>query len=207
MNKTESFWDRAAAKYARSPIKDMEAYEKTLARVRANLKADDHVLEVGCGTGSTALLLADAVREITASDVSSAMIEIAKGKAADQKIANVTFVHATPFDDALGATAYDAVLAFNLLHLLEDLPAAIRRLRDLVGPGGLFISKTPCLSEKKGFLRPVISLMRLFGAASYVNFFSIKTLEEEIAKAGFDIVETGDYPPSAPSRFIVARKV
>ena len=68
------FWDRHAAKYAEKPIADPTAYEEKLARVRSLLRATDHVLEIGCGTGSTALRLAPGVAKITATDVSSGMI-------------------------------------------------------------------------------------------------------------------------------------
>ena len=71
------FWDKIAAKYAKSPIKNMEAYNQTMDRTKSHLAKDDSVLEVGCGTGSTALLLADSVQHITASDISANMIDIA----------------------------------------------------------------------------------------------------------------------------------
>ena len=66
------FWDRIAPKYAKSPVRDQQAYEATLARTRSYLGAEDKVLELGCGTGSTALILADAVAEYTATDLSLA---------------------------------------------------------------------------------------------------------------------------------------
>lgn len=94
MRDAEEFWDKTAAKYAKSPVKDADSYEQTLERVRAHLAADDTVLEIGCGTGTTALLLADSAKHIIASDISSNMIEIADGKAKEQKVENVAFVHA-----------------------------------------------------------------------------------------------------------------
>jgi ubiquinone/menaquinone biosynthesis C-methylase UbiE len=54
---------------------------KTLDCTRKHLSASDNVLEVGCGTGTTALLLAPSVKQITASDISSRTIEIAREKA------------------------------------------------------------------------------------------------------------------------------
>ena len=45
------FWDRAARKYARDPIKDMAGYERTIERTRQYLKAGDVALELGCGLG------------------------------------------------------------------------------------------------------------------------------------------------------------
>ena len=41
------FWDRIAPKYAKSPVRDQQAYEATLARTRSYLGAEDKVLELG----------------------------------------------------------------------------------------------------------------------------------------------------------------
>ena len=210
MQNTAEFWDNIAEKYSRSPISDMDAYEYTLGRTRTYLSPDDRVLEVGCGTGSTALLLAENVAEITASDISENMIAIAQNKAQEQQNANVHFVASDVFGAALDDGPYDAVLALNLLHLLEDPRAAIQRLHGLLKPGGFFISKTVCQpgagsSLKFRLMKMAIPVMQWMGKAPYVNFMAIRELEELITSEGFDIVETGNFPP--PSRFVVARKV
>ncbi len=49
--------------------------------------------------------------------------------------------------------------------------------------------------------------MQKLGVAPYVGFLKILELEEFIANGDFRIIETGLYPPSPPSRFIVARKM
>ena len=82
MQNAARFWDKVAPKYAKSPIADMDAYTYTLERTRSYLSPDDTVLEVGCGTGSTALLLAGNVRHVTASDLSANMIEVGSEKSA-----------------------------------------------------------------------------------------------------------------------------
>ena len=81
MNKAAAFWDKHSAKYAKTKIPDEAAYQLTTNKTRGYLKPEDDVLEVGCGTGTTALLLADAVHHLTASDISGKMVEIGKGKA------------------------------------------------------------------------------------------------------------------------------
>ena len=55
--KDARFWNRAARKYAASPIGDMDGFERTLAAVRAYISGK-HVLEFGAGTGTAALKLA-----------------------------------------------------------------------------------------------------------------------------------------------------
>jgi len=145
MQTATQFWDKTADRYAKMPIRDVEAYEYTLERTRSYLAKTDRVLELGCGTGSTALLLAGSVAGITASDISPKMIEIGREKAEKEGVANARFLAAGVFDEAIDDGPYDAVRAFNRIQLIDDTDAAMRRIHALLKPGGTFISKTPCL--------------------------------------------------------------
>lgn len=200
------FWDRIADKYSRSPVKDEESYRHTLDRVKAHLDPESRVLEIGCGTGSTALTLSESVAEIVATDISPRMIEIAARKARDGGIGNVRFAAEDTL--AVGRTdgPFDAVLAFNLFHLLREPGAGIGAAMKLVRPGGLLISKSPCLKGANPIYPIMIPIMRLFGKAPHVSFFTVEELETMVTGAGGEIVETGTFPKSPPARFIVARK-
>ncbi len=207
-----AFWDSIAEKYAKRPITDLEAYQYSLDRTRTYLAPTDHVLELGCGTGSTALLLADSVARYIASDLSPKMIEIGQAKAKTQGIDNVEFI-ATDVSDAQPAgTVYDTVLALNLLHLLQDLPTRLSEIHGLIKPGGLLISKTVCLPTKGlplkyRLMKGILPLAQMLGKAPYVNFMTTTKLEQIIAAAGFEILETGSYPVMLPGRYVVARKI
>src|SRR5690606_10027019 len=166
------FWDRAARKYARAPIADAAGYERTLARTRALLGAADRVVEIGCGTGSTALRIAPGVGRIVGSDVSSEMIAIARAKAAAQAVSNAEFLISAA-DQVPGADhSFDAAVAFNVLHLIADRRGALRRMHRLLRPGGLLISKTPCLTEMSRLIRLAVPAMRLIGKAPFVAYFT-----------------------------------
>jgi 2-polyprenyl-3-methyl-5-hydroxy-6-metoxy-1,4-benzoquinol methylase len=206
MADSAEFWDKAADKYSKKPVKDMENYRKTLDCTRRYLSASDEVLEVGCGTGTTALLLAPGVKQLTATDISSRMIEIAREKAAAQEVENVRFDRTTLFDEELEKGSFDVVMGFNFLHLLEDIPGAVRRVDELLKPGGLFVSKTICLGERSRLWSGLLVVMKALGFAPYVRCLKVAELEDIITSTGFEIIETGFYPPSPPSRYIVARK-
>lgn len=207
------FWSKMARKYAAQPIKDEAAYEQTLARTTAHLGTQDTVLELGCGTGSTAFRLAGAVTSYLATDYADGMIEIAGEKLAGEQSKEAAsqglrFAVADVFSERVepaGEEGYDAVLAFNFLHLLENGEETVARVRQLLKPGGLFISKSVCLKKRAWLFGPMIKVMRLFGKAPYVRFYSFDALEGMIVSAGFEIVETGTYPEPF-SRFVVARK-
>ncbi|MGP1357535.1 class I SAM-dependent methyltransferase [Roseicyclus sp.] len=201
-----AFWNRIARRYAESPMRRPEAWEATLARVRAHLAPEARVLELGCGTGSTALRLAPHVAEYIGTDDATGMVGIARERLEAEPVPGLAFVAARPGDGSLPAGPFDAVLAFNLLHLLPDLPAALAEAGTLLKPGGLLITKTPCLSGPWRALWPVLATLRAFGKAPSFRFLSTTRLEAEIVAAGFTIEERGDYPPRPPSRFVVARK-
>jgi len=202
------FWDRMARKYAADPIKDMAGYGRTLDRTRHYLRATDTVLELGCGTGTTALELAPHVARIEASDLSGEMIAIAREKAAAQARPNIEFSVGTPDSQPRPDAAFDAVFAFNLWHLVTDRASALAEVHRVLKPDGVFISKTPCLAEMNPLIRLAVPVMQLIGKAPYVATFSATELEREIEAAGFAIVERARHGSGRKDAriFIVARK-
>lgn len=203
------FWDRIARKYAKDPIADMAGYERTLEETRRYLKPDDAAFEFGCGTGTTALKLAPSVGYLTATDISNEMIAIAREKAAAEGVVNVSVEVATPDASNFPDAAFDVALGFNVLHLVAAREAALRGVHRVLKPGGMFISKTPCLSEMNPAIRLVVPLMQAFGQAPYVAFFSAEELERAIVGAGFEIIERARHGTKGkdPRPFIVARKI
>jgi len=207
------FWDRIAVKYAADPIADMAGYEATLRRVRGLLSADQDVLEIGCGTGTTALRLAPFTRRLMATDVSAGMIAIAREKLAAESVPQLSFDVADADADADAAVAgqgeYDVVLAFNLLHLVTDLDRALELAMRALRPGGLLISKTVCISEMNPLIPYLaLPLMRAIGMAPHVLCFDADALRSAIARQGMHIVSVERHGTRGKDIrvFIVARK-
>jgi ubiquinone/menaquinone biosynthesis C-methylase UbiE len=203
------FWDRTSRKYAKAAIADQAGYERTLDRTRTLLGPDRRVLELGCGTGTTALRLAGDVRDYLATDISAAMIAIAEQKRTADPVPALAFRAATAEALTQEATRFDAVLGFNYLHLVRDVPGTLRSIHALLAPGGLFISKTPCLGNMNPLIRLVLlPAMRAIGKAPYVSVFGAADLDREIRAAGFDIVATEDHSTKGTEArpYIVARK-
>ena len=199
-----AFWDKIAPKYAKDPISDMEGYVATLDRIKAILQPHHRVLEMGCGTGSTALELAGGVDRYIGTDVSSRMIEIAQSKLDGDAPDNLRF--ATHAADDIPSAPHDVILALNLLHLVPSVEEVLERTFDVLPSGGMLIAKTPLLSDGKWFLRPAVSLMRAIGKAPSVVFLSSERLQAMLREAGFEVVDTLHQPGIAPRLFTVARK-
>ncbi|WP_439124746.1 class I SAM-dependent methyltransferase [Marivita sp.] len=208
MYKSAKFWDRIADKYAATPIRNPDAYEATLDQVRALVAPTDTVLELGCGTGSTAVALAPDVSQIIATDVSGAMLEKGRQKAHDQGLSNVQFIQTDAADAPQGP--FDVVLAFNLLHLLEDMDGALSDIAARTKPGGVFVSKSFCMPDRRNmiwwFIQLGLPVMQAIGKAPYFAKLSTAELDAAITRAGFTIVETQMAPGKDPRRTVIARR-
>jgi ubiquinone/menaquinone biosynthesis C-methylase UbiE len=203
------FWDRIAVKYAADPIADMAGYEATLRRVQGLLSADQDVLEIGCGTGSTALRLAPFTRRMLATDVSTGIIAIAREKLAAQPVPQLSFDVADADAAVAGLGEYDVALAFNVLHLVTDLDRALELAIRALRPGGLLISKTACISEMNPLIPYLaLPLMRAIGKAPHALCFDAAVLQLAITRQGMDIVSVERHGTRGKDFrvFIAARK-
>lgn len=208
-----AFWDRIAHKYSLDAVADPAGYETTLHRVQRLLCAEHEVLEIGCGTGTTAIRLAPFTRRLLATDVSGNMIAIARQRLEVEPTPQLTFAlaeaDASAVPLAFGQSAYDAVLAFNVLHVLNDLDKALALAFRALKPGGLLISKTPCLAEMNPLVPWLaLPLMRALGKAPHVLCFKAKYVKEAISRQGM-IIESVERHGSRGRDirvFIVARK-
>ena len=205
MTTSAKFWDKIAEKYAQQPIADEAAYQKKLAVTRDYLRPDMKVLEIGCGTGSTAILHVPYVKHIRAIDFSANMIAIARGKAQAEHIHNVTFEQATIEDLNVPNQSLDAVLGLSILHLLRDKKAAIALVYQMLKPGGIFVTSTACMGDTMGWFKLIAPIGQFFRVFPSVAVFTTQELETSLTGAGFEL----DYqwqPSKGKAVFIVAKK-
>lgn len=205
MAKDSAFWDRIADKYARDPIADEASYQHKLEMTRGYFQPEMRVLEFGCGTGSTALLHAPFVSHIQAIDISARMIEIAREKAQAEGIENVTFEQSGIEGLSAPEESFDMILGLSVLHLVDDRQGVLARVHRLLKPGGWFISSTVCLADRMGYLRFILPVAQLVGAAPRVAFFRLDELKQNIVDADFSIDHFWQPAPDKAA-FIVAQK-
>ncbi|MEO9299165.1 class I SAM-dependent methyltransferase [Devosia alba] len=202
------FWNKTAERYAASKIADPGGYERTLERTRSFLQPNHRVLELGCGTGTTALRLAGSVGSYLATDISERMIGIARQKLDEDPVPCLSFRPAVAEDLADDDHRFDIILAYNYLHLVRDPDATLRTIARLLKPQGVFISKTPCLGEMNVLIRRVLlPAMRSVGKAPHVAIFGARELTQMIVGKGLDIVAHENHATkgSETRPFIVAK--
>ncbi len=205
MKKSDRFWDWIARRYDKGAQKD-EALTWAVERFAEYLEEDNTVLDYACGTGVVTDKIAADVKEVHAIDTSARMIDLARERAREREVANVHFARKTIFDEGLGKESYDVILAFNIVHLLEDARKAVQRASELLKPGGLMVSVTPCLGEAGVVLRTLLPLIGKVGILSYLRTFRISEVKDLMRDAGFQILESEVLEGTIPSCFVVARK-
>lgn len=134
------FWDRDAATYDRSathwPQTTAEQAAWTGLLDRALPPPPARVLDVGAGTGFLALPAARLGHDVTAMDLSPAMLDQLTGKAEAE---GLTVATVTASAEEPPAGPFDTVMCRHLLWTLLDPTAALRRWRGVCEPGSLLV--------------------------------------------------------------------
>ena len=206
MSADAKFWDGIAEKYAAQPVENVPAFERKKQITKERLAPDQTIFEIGCGTGTLSLEVAAHVAHVHAVDISGEMVRIARGKAEAQGVDNVTFHQGTLDDVRFEPGTFAGVLAFSILHLVDDLPGTLATLHELTEPGGFFVASTVVLGGSWTPYGLILPLMRFFGKAPKVAILRHEALERAIAGAGFVDVERIDVGGGPQNSFIVARK-
>ena len=125
---------------------------------------------------------------------------------------SIHFTHAKLNDSRLKPGTYDVVMALNILHAIEDRPAAVQRIAALLKNGGLFISNTPCLAEKMTLayrfqLYVTLLLMKLRLFPDILTLLTVDDVSRLISVRPFEIVEASPVVSMMSDMFIAARKV
>jgi SAM-dependent methyltransferase len=161
-----------------------------------------HILELGCGTGEDAVWLAQRGHQVTATDASEAMLDVARAKALRAGVADrITFERldlreVSAPDDLPATERYDGVLSnFGALNCLPSRGPLARALAERVGRGAnvvLVVMGPVCPWESAWFLlhgnlRAATRRLR-GGAQAHVGagnlpvwYPSLRTLRREVA--------------------------
>jgi 2-polyprenyl-3-methyl-5-hydroxy-6-metoxy-1,4-benzoquinol methylase len=206
MSKTERFWDRAAKRSEGQVNEGDETAITLLDHARKYLQPDDILLDYACAAGKYAFEIAPHVEEIWGIDISSEMITAAKRNAAERNISNVLFMQAEITDSRLEDESFNVILAFNILHLVEDPSQVVERINELLKPDGIFISVTPCLGAGGSLLASLIKLLSLLGITPKVHSFKPVEVETLVSNTHFYLLDNQVLSDSTSNIFLAARR-
>lgn len=202
-----AFWNRRSEVFDKQVLSVYEnAYRKTVKRSAAFLKKEDRVFEIGCGTGVATIPLSKYVKEITATDISENMIQKAREKAKNQSKDNIIFRTGELTEMEVEPESYDVVAAYNVLLYMKNQEEVLKKVYEVLKPGGIFLSATDCLGRNlskdsvKKFWKSKLHLM------PYVAFDTPISLMRKIQKNGFEVLEIVNLHKNPPNIFIAAKK-
>jgi SAM-dependent methyltransferase len=131
-------FDRTAADYDRlGDLSENDSIRSWIVSVLPS--AGGRALDLGCGTGRHAVLLAGHFTHVDAIDLSLPMIEIARAK---RPRPNITYQQADLLETT-GFGEYGVVLSVMTLHHVPDLQAALAHIKELLAPGGRIVLVDP----------------------------------------------------------------
>jgi len=202
MNKKALFWNRVAKhlNYSidKTSLKAIQLFAKYISK-------QDVILDFGCGQGTISCELAKKVKHVYGIDISTEMLKRATKNAEEKDIQNVSFTQTSVFEKSPIATTPNAILAFNVLQYIENLPELIARFHTILNKDGLFISSTACLAEKKTFSRFFMYFLMRIKVVPPTHFLQATELREIINKEGFEVIEHV-LLSKMPDQLIIARK-
>ncbi len=111
--------------------------EAAIARLHPD--PGEHVLDIGCGTGTTSLELARLVGnsgQVTGVDVSAPMLDEARRRAADSRLGNVSFVVADAGVHQFEPRHFDAAFSRMGIMFFAEAAAGFTNLQRALRPGG-----------------------------------------------------------------------
>jgi len=204
MKDESKFWNKMAEKYSAKPVPNQEIYEKKLKLTRELFTPEMKVLEIGCGTGTTALIHSPHVAHITASDFSSEMIRIAKKKAQAKNLTNVNFKQESLQEMNYPENEFDMVLAHSILHLVENKKEALEKIYKSLKPGGYFVTTTGCIGGIFKIFKPLWYLGFRLGLMPYLGFFTKSDFIDLVKESGLVIEK--EWGPTKVDIFLIAKK-
>lgn len=144
------------------------------------------IVDLGCGNGYFASLLAERGHDVVALDNSADGIRIAS-----EACPKVTFHCVSVYDDLVGkvGSGYDVVVASEVIEHLFDPRAFLENARTLLAPAGQLILTTPYHGYFKNCVMALSGKMdnhfTVNWDCGHIKFFSIKTLSAMVIEKGF----------------------
>lgn len=179
------FTGRLAESYAsgRRLLPQTAALWIDAARRHLGRRGVRRLVDVGCGTGRFAPLLADALgAQVTGIDPSADMLRAAAGGSAHPRVAYARAdASALPLRDA----SVDAAWLSMVVHLLPDLAVAAAELRRVLVPDGAVLVRASVRERLSG-----VRMYRYFPSALRADAARVPSLDETIrgfAAGGFRV--------------------
>ncbi|PLX83656.1 MAG: SAM-dependent methyltransferase [Desulfuromonas sp.] len=155
---------------------------------------EDHLLDVACGGGHTALYFAPMVRSVVASYLTMQMLNKAQEYIAEEGgVDNVTFREADAEDLPVPAGSFTLLTCRIAPHHFPDVPRALREFHRVLRRGGRMVI-IDTLRPEDPEIADWSQEMEKMRDPTNVRSFSEKEWVDMVKEAGFDLHETKVFP-------------
>ena len=177
------FWDNVAWIYdVFANVINRKANKALCAAVEKLILPSDEVLECACGTGLLTGVIAPECKSLVATDFSAKMLKRAKKKF--RKYGNIKFEEANILRLDYPDGCFDAVVAANVIHLLDEPYKALHELDRVCRSGGRIIIPTYMNRTDKGATNSVSGVIGKAGV-DFKREFTFETYKDFFADAGY----------------------
>ena len=177
------FWDNVAGVYdIFANVINRKANRALCAAVESWIQPTDQVLECACGTGLLTGGIARRCRTVVATDFSEKMLRRAQKKY--RTVDNIRFEPGNILDLAYPDGSFDAVVAANVIHLLEEPLRALGELDRVCRSGGRIILPTYLNQTEKGTTNRVSGSIGKAGA-DFQREFTWESYQRFLEEAGY----------------------
>ncbi|MGZ8738200.1 MAG: class I SAM-dependent methyltransferase [Nocardioides sp.] len=127
----------------------VEEWLPSLTGIVAKLEAGARVADIGCGHGSSTILMAQAYPRsaFIGSDVHAGSVETARSRASAAGVEDRVSFETNPATGFSGS-GYDLVTTFDALHDMGDPVGAARRVHAALAPGGSWMIVEPAAGDR-----------------------------------------------------------
>lgn len=182
------FWDRISGVYDLfGNVYNGKVNRKLCRLIAKSINKSEVVLECACGTGMISAAIAPVCKSLTATDFSVGMLKQAKKKC--RTFSNITFQKADITSLDYENESFDAVVAANVIHLLDHPYQALAELDRVCKKGGRLIIPTYVNKEKTGKTGGVVKAIGKAGA-DFKQQFTYSNYRAFFEKAGYRDIKT-----------------
>lgn len=177
------FWDNVAWVYdIFANVINRKANRALCSTVAGLIRPSDEVLECACGTGLLSGVVAQRCSSLTATDFSARMLKQARRKYG--RLGNVRFEQGDILHLCYPNESFDAVIAANVIHLLDEPLQALSELDRVCRRGGRLIIPTYMNQTDRGTTNSVSGAIGKAGA-DFKREFTLSSYRQFFADAGY----------------------
>lgn len=140
----------------------VQSWLPTMPEVVQRLQQGGSALDIGCGTGTVPLLLAQAFPQarVAGVDIDQRSIALARERARDAGLSHRVRFILSSAKWLSDTPQYDFISTFDCVHDLVDPLGTLKRIRQLLAPGGTYLMVEPKVADRlEDNVNPIAAMM------------------------------------------------